>query len=144
MLINATVRLAHHDDSAAVLALAKGFATSFVVEADAFAQSLQAVLADAQARLSVVVADGIVVGYVLAFKHPAFYANGSVMWVEEIVVREDLRGHGLGRLLMDDIEAWAHLHGVRLVALATRRAAAFYRALGYEESATYFRKIIAV
>jgi hypothetical protein len=28
-----------------------------------------------------------------------------------------------------------------LVALATRRAAPFYRALGYEESATYFRKV---
>ena len=29
-----------------------------------------------------------------------------------------------------------------LVALATRRAAPFYRALGYEESAVYFRKIL--
>jgi len=29
-----------------------------------------------------------------------------------------------------------------LVALATRRAAPFYRALGYEESAVYFRKVL--
>ena len=29
-----------------------------------------------------------------------------------------------------------------LVALATRRAAPFYRAAGYEESATYFRKVL--
>jgi hypothetical protein len=29
-----------------------------------------------------------------------------------------------------------------LVALATRRAAPFYHALGYEESAVYFRKIL--
>jgi hypothetical protein len=28
------------------------------------------------------------------------------------------------------------------VALATRRAAPFYRALGYEDSATYFRKVL--
>lgn len=143
MPINATVRLAHQDDFEAVLRLAKGFATSFVVEADAFALSFQAVMADSQARLSVVGVDGAVVGYALAFKHPAFYANGPVAWVEEIVVREDLRRHGLGRLLMDDIEAWARLHGARLVALATRRAAPFYHALGYEESAMYFRKIIA-
>ena len=32
--------------------------------------------------------------------------------------------------------------GSRLVALATRRAARFYAALGYEESATYFRKVL--
>ncbi len=144
MLINAAVRLAHHGDFDAVLRLAKGFATSFVVAADAFVQSFQTVLADSQARLSVAMVDEVVVGYVLAFKHPAFYANGHVAWVEEIVVHEDLRGHGLGRLLMDDIEAWARLHKVQLVALATRRAAPFYRALGYEESATYFRKIITV
>jgi hypothetical protein len=29
-----------------------------------------------------------------------------------------------------------------LVALASRRAADFYRALGYEESAVYFRKVL--
>jgi hypothetical protein len=28
------------------------------------------------------------------------------------------------------------------MALATRRAAAFYQALGYEESAVYFRKLL--
>lgn len=142
MLTNTTVRAAHHADLDAVLVLAQGFATSFAVEADAFALSFHSVVADSQARLSVVVVNEVVVGYALAFKHLAFYANGPVVWVEEIVVREELRGHGLGRLLMGDIEAWAYLHGVRLVALATRRAAPFYRALGYEESAMYFRKII--
>ena len=30
----------------------------------------------------------------------------------------------------------------KLVALATRRAAEFYRSVGYEESATYFRKLL--
>jgi len=29
-----------------------------------------------------------------------------------------------------------------LVALATRQAAPFYLSLGYEESATYFRKVL--
>jgi hypothetical protein len=31
---------------------------------------------------------------------------------------------------------------VRLVTLATRRAAPFYGALGYEETATLFRKVL--
>jgi hypothetical protein len=37
-----------------------------------------------------------------------------------------------------DAEAVADL----TAALATRRAAPFYRALGYEESAAYFRKVL--
>lgn len=32
--------------------------------------------------------------------------------------------------------------GSRLVGLATRRAASFYRAIGYEESAAFFRKVL--
>ncbi|HEX8005064.1 MAG TPA: GNAT family N-acetyltransferase [Trebonia sp.] len=51
------------------------------------------------------------------------------------------RGQGIGRALMSAFEQWADTQGCALVALATRRAASFYRALGYEESATYFRKV---
>jgi len=38
-------------------------------------------------------------------------------------------------------EDWAWEGGLRLVALVTRRAHPFYAAIGYEESATYFRKL---
>ena len=43
---------------------------------------------------------------------------------------------------MSAFERWAAVRDCALVALATRRAAPFYRALGYEESAVYFRKIV--
>ena len=59
-------------------------------------------------------------------------------WVEEVLVTEAGRGQGTGRALMAAFETWAAEHGCALVALATRRAAPFYRALGYEESAAYF------
>lgn len=71
-----------------------------------------------------------VVGYVLGPDHLTLFANGRVAWVEEITVREDGRGQGTGRLLMSYFEAWAASRGAKLIALATRRAAAFYRALG--------------
>jgi GNAT superfamily N-acetyltransferase len=71
-----------------------------------------------------------------------FYANGPVGWVEEIVVRRQDRGQGLGRAMMNAFEQWADGQGRALVALAARRAASFYHALGYEESATYFRKVL--
>jgi hypothetical protein len=37
------------------------------------------------------------IGYVLGSRHLTFYANGPVGWVEEIVVRRQDRGHGIGR-----------------------------------------------
>ena len=43
---------------------------------------------------------------------------------------------------MSAFEQWAAVRDCALIALATRRAAPFYRALGYEESAAYFRKIL--
>jgi hypothetical protein len=39
-------------------------------------------------------------------------------------------------------EDLARASGAAYVALATRRAGAFYDALGYQESATYFKKIL--
>jgi GNAT superfamily N-acetyltransferase len=65
-----------------------------------------------------------------------------VAWVEEIVVRPRERGQGAGAALMSAFERWAAGQGCALVALATRRAAPFYRAVGYEESAVYFRKVL--
>jgi hypothetical protein len=41
---------------------------------------------------------------------------------------------------MDSFEHWTISRQCRLIALATRRAAPFYKRLGYDESATYFRK----
>ena len=58
------------------------------------------------------------------------------------MVREDLRGKGIGKDLMKSVEAWAARRESRLIGLATRRAAPFYTAIGYEESAIFFRKMI--
>ena len=78
----------------------------------------------------------------LGFDHDTFFANGRVAWVEEIMVDEDVRGRGVGKALMQAFEAWARGRDLKLVALATRRAGQFYLALGYEDSATYFRKML--
>lgn len=50
------------------------------------------------------------------------------------------RGAGVGRRLMADFEHWAFdQRGARHISLATRRAGDFYRRLGYQESAVYFK-----
>jgi GNAT superfamily N-acetyltransferase len=141
-MINCAVRRAEHPDAEVVLALARGFATSFVVDPTAFRESFSTLLADPHACLLVAEQDGQVVGYLLGFEHLSFYANGPVAWVEEITVGARHRQRGVGRLLMQEFEGWAAARGARLVALATRRAASFYQALGYAESASYFRKLL--
>jgi hypothetical protein len=40
-------------------------------------------------------------------------------------------------------ERWARASGAAYLALASRRAGPFYLALGYEDSAVFFRKTLA-
>ena len=136
------IRTAQYLDAKAVLALAKAFATSFVVEDQAFFGVFSKLLASPQAHVAVAEIDRQLVGYILGFEHETFFANGAVTWVEEIMVSERFRRQGIGQVLMQAIETWAAQRGSKLVGLATRRAAPFYRALGYEESAIYFRKLL--
>jgi GNAT superfamily N-acetyltransferase len=137
------VRPAEDGDLAAVAGLAGELAQSFAFSEERFRASYPSLLADRGARL-LLAADGPeVTGYLLGFRHLTFYANGPVAWVEEVVVRPGDRGRGVGGALMSAFEQWAAGEECALVALATRRAAPFYRAVGYEESAVYFRKVLA-
>ena len=135
------IRRAGPGDADGVAALAAELAQSFAFSREKFQTSFPALLAEDGACLLLAVNGPEPVGYLLGFRHLTFYANGPVGWVEEIVVRGHDRGQGIGRALMDEFEQWADTQGCALVALATRRAAPFYRALGYEESAVYFRKV---
>lgn len=141
------VRPAAAGDAAAVAVLAEQLAQSFPFRRAAFDASFPALLARPGACLLVAElgeggpGDGPV-GYLLGFEHLTFYAGGPVGWVEEVLVRPEHRGGGVGRALMAGFEGWAVGRGCSLVALATRRAAAFYRALGYAESAAYLRKVL--
>jgi GNAT superfamily N-acetyltransferase len=81
-------------------------------------------------------------GCLMGSGHLTFYASGPVAWAGEVLVRGQYRGCGAGRALMNAFEQWAAARHCTLVALATRRAAPVYRALGYEESAIYLRKIL--
>jgi GNAT superfamily N-acetyltransferase len=137
-----TIRPAQLTDGDALFSLASAFATSFSVERLAFESAFAALLQSPDALIAVASDSGRVVGYVLGFDHHTFYANGRVSWVEEIMVSEDVRRRGVGRELMESFEQWARSRQSKLVGLATRRVAPFYRSLGYDESATYFRRLL--
>lgn len=136
------IRNAVQADAAGLHVLARRFATTFALSERDFLASLDTVLSSHGARLLVAEVEGRVVGYLLGFTHPTFFANGPAGWVEEIMVDDAFRRRRIGARLMAAFEQWAASRGARLVALATRRADDFYRALGYEASATYFRKLL--
>jgi GNAT superfamily N-acetyltransferase len=136
------IRPAGTADAGAVALLAGELAQSVAFSREKFDQTYPQLLTAVDACLLLAVSEDQCLGYLLGFRHPTFYANGPVGWVEEVLVRSELRGAGLGRALMSAFERWAAEQGCALVALATRRAGPFYRALGYEESAAYFRKLL--
>jgi GNAT superfamily N-acetyltransferase len=137
-----TVRRAAAADADAVLALTTWLSTSFVVEEAAFRASFEETLGRPDMCVLVAESNEGVFGYLAGFDHPAFRANGRVAWVDELGVAEAHQRSGAGRALMQAFEEWARGRKNALVALATRRAGPFYEAIGYEESAAYYRKFL--
>ena len=136
------IRPADASDAAAVADLAAELAQSFTFSRARFDRSYPALLTSDGACLLLAVNGHERLGYLLGFEHLTFYANGPVAWAEEVFVHSQYRGCGVGRALMSAFEQWAAARNCTLGALATRRAAPFYRALGYEESAIYLRKVL--
>jgi len=137
------VRVASAADADALFGLAAEFATTFRPHRDAFEDNFQRLLGEPDAVLLVAEAEhGRLRGYLLGFDHLTFFANGRVGWIEEMFVAAAARRRGVGRDLITRFEQWARRRDAALIALATRRAAAFYAAMGYDESAAYFRKLL--
>ncbi len=137
------IRPARLDDVDGVWPLVREFATSFTPERAAFEGTWERMVCAADTVLLVAEAgeEGIV-GYLLGTSHWTFFANGPVAWVEEIMVEPTKRGAGVGRCLMERAETWAREIGAAYLALASRRAGPFYTALGYEDSAVFFKKTL--
>ncbi|TDE25187.1 GNAT family N-acetyltransferase [Nonomuraea mesophila] len=136
------IRRAEEPDADAVFALAREFGLTFRPEREAFDSALPELLANKDALLLAAVVNGRVQGYLLGFVHLTLFANGPVAWVEEAMVGSGSRRQGIGRALLEEFETWARSREAGYVAMATRRAPEFYHALGYEASATFFRKVL--
>lgn len=139
------VSAARPENADRVWPLARDFATSFRVERQAFETTFAAALTRDDTLVAVATAGDdpdAVVGYLLASTHLTFLANGPVCWVEEIMVDADHRRVGIGAALMEHAERWAEVQDCVYVSLASRRAAPFYRSLGYEQSAEFFKRTV--
>lgn len=142
MPVGFEVRAAVVSDAEAVWPLTLAFATTFVPDKAAHSRVFADLVESSEAL--VLLAEhpdaGRAVGYLVAHVHPALFANGLVAWTEELMVDEPYRRMGCGSLLVGVCEEWAADRGAHYIALATRRAAAFYGSLGYVQSAAFLRK----
>lgn len=138
------IRPALPSDLDDVWPIVRDFGPGVTPEPAAFEASWQAATESPTSLVAVAErTDGTIVGYVLAHIHASFLANRSVAWVEEVAVSEHHRRAGIGRKLMSHAENWARTEGAAHLALASRRSGAFYRALGYEDAAVFYKRALS-
>jgi GNAT superfamily N-acetyltransferase len=131
------VRLARVDDAEPVAELAAqlGYPTPPEQMRRRLAQVLQA----EDHAVYVAELDGQVVGWIHVCARPLVQVDRAAE-IEGLVVDEDLRGRGIGRLLVRQIERWARERGCGTVYVrsnAVRKGAhAFYARMGYEHIKT--------
>ncbi|MGW7425443.1 GNAT family N-acetyltransferase [Streptomyces sp. NPDC054813] len=138
-----TVRDATPSDSDAVHRLLSGFVTSYrpdraVFDAVTFPRIIAAA-ADGTAEFLVAEADSGVVGYALALRMPTLFAGGTILELLELTVEAPSRGRGTGTALIQAVQARAREAKDVEVTVPTRRAAGFYRALGFHETAVHLK-----
>jgi GNAT superfamily N-acetyltransferase len=136
-----SIRPAAVEDVEQLWPLVQDFAFSYQPERSAFERSFRDLLERSDTLILVAVVNAsAIVGYLLGSYHETFFANGPVAWVEELMVDESSRQQGVASTLMSAAEEWARTIPTAYIALASRRAGDFYLRIGYEGSATYFRK----
>ena len=135
------IRQARSEDVDQIWRLVREFAVSYRPNRSIFDRSFKEFLGRSDTLVLVAeAAPNAIVGYLLASHHGTFFANGPIAWVEELMFGESVRRQGVATRLMGSAETWARNIPTAYVALASRRAGDFYLNLGFEESATYFRK----
>jgi GNAT superfamily N-acetyltransferase len=142
----ATVRLADPEDAEQAARLCHQL--GYPVSTREARTRIQQILGEAGHVLYVAeLTDGRLAGWVHAHVHPLVVADLCAE-IGGIVVDESHRGCGIGRLLMQHVEAWARSHGCGAVYLRSNivreDAHIFYKKIGYDNIKTSltFRKLL--
>lgn len=101
-----------------------------------------------KSTILVAVSQDVVVGFVetLIKNEPEndYFNEKNFAWVDDLAVRDDIQGVGIGRKLMEAAEEWARNKKVDSIELTTRTinssAVEFYKKLGYETYVVRSRK----
>lgn len=113
--------------------------SDFVPEREKQLRGLQLVLDNPETgRLFVLRIGGEVAGMANALITVSTAEGGRVLLLEDVIVRREHRGGGLGRKLVEHVLEWAKQQGMTRVTLLADRdnhaALDFYRRLGFESS----------
>jgi N-acetylglutamate synthase-like GNAT family acetyltransferase len=139
-----TIRDATEADTAALAGLVGQL--GYPTDEAAVRRRLARIMSSAADRLFVAEVDGRVVGLAGIHTSPSLEHDRDAAKVSTIVVDEAFRGAGIGRALLDAVEAEARARDCALVFLTTaeRRTDAheFYRELGWEETGRRFAKTL--
>lgn len=146
--MDTTIEFARNDDLPALCALLSELftlETDFVADRDKQLRGLRLLLeTPASGRLFVVRTDTRIVGMANALITISTAQGSPVLLLEDVIVDRRFRGMGLGRQLVEHVCAWARAEGMSRVTLLVDRdnlpAQAFYRNLGFEESAMLVRR----
>ena len=133
------VRAACSTDRLRIWQLLLQFAKSYVPNEKVFEVTFTGLVEDPRARILVIEKHGAVVGYVLAFVLPTLFANGAILEVLELVMDEEKRGAGLGKVLVEELLKVAWECGCVEAVVPSRRATPFYEKLGFERTAEYLK-----
>lgn len=133
------IRPAHHTDLDSLVALLEklfSIEEDFTFNEERQRQGLRMMLDNERGCLLAAEADGRVIGMCSGQLTVSTAEGGPALLVEDVVVHEDFRRKGAGRLLMEGIADWARAKGVsRLQLLADRNnrtALEFYTGLGWQ------------
>jgi GNAT superfamily N-acetyltransferase len=111
----------------------------FAPDAQKQRRALREILADAsRGRVYVAREAGGVVGMCSLLYTVSTAEGGKAAWLEDLVVRPDRRGRGIGRMLLEHAIGRARADGVLRITLLSdadnERAHALYRKLGFAHS----------
>jgi GNAT superfamily N-acetyltransferase len=144
--IQAAVRLADPEDAEQVARLCHQL--GYPVSTREARERIQQIREEAGHVLYVAeLTDDRLAGWVHAHMHSLVVADLCAE-IGGIVVDESCRGRGIGRLLMQHVEAWARGHGCEAVSLRSNivreGAHTFYKKIGYDNIKTSltFRKLL--
>ena len=112
----------------------------FVADQEKQRRALRAVISDGSIGRIYVVREGADLVAMVSLLYTVSSAEGGkAAWLEDLIVRPDRRGRGIGRALLGHVAAQARADGVLRITLLTdpdnERAHALYRSLGFEFSA---------
>ena len=141
-----TIRRGQAEDASKLFGLARQYQTGReAIGRDDFAVALDNVLRHRDQETNVLFVaelEGTVVGYSLMTVSRLLHAPGLTAHLQEIVVDESTRGHGIGDRLMQANEHYCMGRGVRQMSASTARMGSFYNHRGFEAVGEHYRKIL--